>query len=426
MQVLLGVLIVAGAIALLARRAEVRLVLLGAGFLMAALAGQPMVIPDTFARAMVAGVVAPICTAMGFAAVLSATGCDRHLVALLTAPLRRAGPLLLPGSVLAAYLVNLAVPSQSSTAAALGPVLLPLLRGAGFSPLVAAATLVLGASFGGDLLNPGAQDIQAIAGTTPGIDALAVHARILPASLAGVVVAALAMQIFHGHERSADAHHAEPLQLDPLRAFVPLLPVTLLLLGHAGTPGLGWLLTASEGTVGAGLPVVTAMLIGVVAAGALSWRELRAVSKSFFEGMGAAYASVISLTIAAQCFGAGLKAIGLAQQMLELVGDNHSLALFLALCFPWALSFLSGSGSGPILTFAQTLLVKLDPSHNPPLLAALACFGGAFGRTTSPVSAVVIYTAGLAEVEPLKLVRCLARPLLAGALVSVVVAVARG
>lgn len=422
MLVLLGLLIVAGAIALLARRAEVRLVLLGAGFLMAALAGQPMLIPDTFARAMVAGVVAPICTAMGFAAVLSATGCDRHLVALLTAPLRRAGPLLLPGSVLAAYLVNLAVPSQSSTAAALGPVLLPLLRGAGFSPLVAAATLVLGASFGGDLLNPGAQDIQAIAGTT-GIDAVAIHARILPASLMGVLVAALAMQLAHGHERTGEAHHAEPLHLDPWRAFVPLLPVTLLLLGHAGVPGLGWLLTASEGPVGAGLPVVSAMLIGVVAAGLLSWRQLRTVSKSFFEGMGAAYASVISLTIAAQCFGAGLKAIGLAQTLLELVGNNHSLALFLALAFPWGLSFLSGSGSGPILTFAQTLLTRIGPEHNPPLLAALASLGGAFGRTTSPVSAVVIYTAGLAEVDPIKLVRTLLRPLLAGALVAVVVAI---
>lgn len=425
MQLFLGVLIVAGAIWLLAKRAEVRLVLLGAGFLMAAVAGQPLLIADTFARAMVAGVVAPICTAMGFAAVLSATGCDRHLVALLTAPLRRAGPLLLPGSVLAAYLVNLAVPSQASTAAALGPVLLPLLRGAGFSPVVAAATLVLGASFGGDLLNPGSQDIQMTAGTT-GLDALKIHARIMPASLAGIITAALAMLLFYGHERAADTPHAEPLKLDPVRALVPLLPVSLLLLAHAGLPGLGWLLTSSEGTVGAGLPVVTAMLIGVVAAGLLSWRELRAVSKSFFEGMGTAYATVISLTITAQCFGAGLKAIGLAQTLLELVGDNRSLALVLALTFPWALSFLSGSGSGPVLTFAQTLLVRIDPDHNPPLLAALACLGGAFGRTTSPVSAVVIYSSGLAEVEPLKLVRCLARPLLAGALVAVIVAVARG
>lgn len=425
MSLLLGLAIVAGTIYLLARRAEVRLVLLGSGFVMAALAGQPLLIPDTFARAMVAGVVAPICTAMGFAAVLSATGCDRHLVAALTAPLSRAGALLLPGSVLAAYLVNLAVPSQASTAAALGPVLLPLLRGAGFSPLVAAATLVLGASFGGDLLNPGAQDIQAVAGST-GLEAVTIHQRILPASLAGVVTAALAMQLWHGHERSAPAVHAEPLHLDPVRAFVPLLPVTLLLLAHAGTPGLGWLLTASEGTVGAGLGVVTAMLIGVLAAALLSWRELRAVSKSFFEGMGHAYASVISLTIAAQCFGAGLKAIGLAQALLELVGDNRSLAVVLAFGFPWALAFLSGSGSGPILTFAQTFLGRIDPAHNPPLLAALACLGGAFGRTTSPVSAVVIYTAGLAEVEPLKLVRTLARPLLVGALVALVTALARG
>ena len=48
-------------------------------------------------------------------AVLRATGCDRHLVHLLIRPLRRARWAALPGGIAAAYLVNLAVPSQSSS-----------------------------------------------------------------------------------------------------------------------------------------------------------------------------------------------------------------------------------------------------------------------------------------------------------------------
>jgi C4-dicarboxylate transporter len=56
-------------------------------------------------------------------------------------------------------------------------------------------------------------------------------------------------------------------------------------------------------------------------------------------------------------------------------------------------------------------------------LAALACFGGAFGRTMSPVAAVVVYTSGLVGVSPVLLIRKLLPALLAGAAVAMAVAV---
>src|SRR5687768_16303595 len=92
-----ALLIIALTVYLMVRRVEVRLVLLGAGLLMATVAGEPLAIADEFTRGMVAAMVAPICAAMGFAAVLGATGCDRHLVHLLLAPLRRVRWLLIPG-----------------------------------------------------------------------------------------------------------------------------------------------------------------------------------------------------------------------------------------------------------------------------------------------------------------------------------------
>ena len=48
---------------------------------------------------------------------------------------------IIPGVILAAYLVNMAVPSQTSTAAALGPIVVPLLLAGGFAPDVAGAGL---------------------------------------------------------------------------------------------------------------------------------------------------------------------------------------------------------------------------------------------------------------------------------------------
>jgi C4-dicarboxylate transporter, DcuC family len=431
-----ALLVVAGAVFFLARRAEPRLVLLAAGLALCALAGKPLLLADAFARGMVAAMVAPICAAMGFAAVLRATGCDRDLVGLLVGPLRRARLLALPGGICAAYAVNLAVPSQAGTAATLGPVLVPLLLASGHSPTVAGAALILGASFGGDLLSPGAQDVQAIAGAT-GISASAISARVVPASLAGVVVAAVAFTVHQGRGRredTADTPEAAPGEAtagdggerpNPLRALIPVVPVVLLLLAYGGVPWLRWLVEIPDGSewkpLAGALPVVRALLIGSVLAALTRWRDFPALTRSLFDGMGAAYGSIISLTITAQCFGAGVAAVGLGPALLALAARAGALPL-LSAAFPWTLAVLSGSGSGPILAYAQTFLVGTAGMDNAPTLAALACLGGAFGRTMSPVAAVVVYAAGLVGVAPLALVRALLPALLAGAVVALVVA----
>ncbi len=193
---ILATLVIAGAVYLMVRRVEVRLVLLGAGLLMCLIAGKPLALTDTFTRAMVTSMVAPICAAMGFAAVMSATGCDKHLVHLLLSPIRSIRWLALPGGILVAYLVNMAVPSQTSTAAALGPILVPLLLASGYTPVVAGAALILGASYGGDLLNPGSQDVQAIASVVR-LSAPDLSARVIPASIAGALVAAAVFALFN-------------------------------------------------------------------------------------------------------------------------------------------------------------------------------------------------------------------------------------
>lgn len=406
------------------RRFEVRLVLLGAGLVLGVLAGRPLLLFDTFGRAMVAGMVGPICAAMGFAAVVSATGCDKHLVHLLLLPIRKVRPLMLPGGILVAYLVNMAVSSQTSTAAAIGPILFPLLLAAGFSREVSGAALLLGASFGGDLLNPGAQDVVAIASVANIVPAQ-LSARVIPASLGGAVTAALVFALLHRRrEGAAEAEtvaEAGDFKVSLLHALVPVVPIALLLLAYGGVAPLAFLLTLPPGDdwkpFAGSLPIVRAMLIGVVLALVVARSEIQKLTRAMFTGIGEAYGTIISLTITAQCFGAGVAAVGLSAQLLEAARALGFLAL-LAAGFPWALSLLSGSGSGPILTFAQTFLPGLGAGEDPVRLAALACFGGAFGRTMSPVAAVVVYCSGLASVSPIELIRRLAPAIAIGALVS--------
>jgi DcuC family C4-dicarboxylate transporter len=435
-MLILAGLIIAAAIVLMVRRVDVRLVLLGAGLAMAILAGTPLVIADTFTRGMVAAMVAPICASMGFAALMNATGCDRHLVHALLAPVRRFRWLVTPGGILAAYLVNMAVPSQASTAAAMGPILVPLFIASGRTPAVAGAALILGASFGGDLLNPGAQDVQAVAGSA-NLSAAELSARVIPASLAGILVATVVFTLVHWRRReeAVDPEEAvlvpiavdEPgLRVNPIKALIPIVPIALLLAAYGGWAPLAWLVATPPGDewrpLAGALPVVRAMLIGALLGVAVAWREISALTRSFFDGMGAAYASIISLTITAQCFGAGVAAIGLADALLRAATATNALAP-LAAGFPWALSTLSGSGSGPILAFAQTFLTQVGPEAAPVTLGALACFGGAFGRTMSPVSAVVVYGSGLVRQQPLTVIRHLLPALLAGAAVSLALAV---
>ena len=435
MVLIVALVVIAGGVGLLALRADVRLVLLGTGFALACLAGRPLAFADKFTQAMVAPMVAPICASMGFAAVLQATGCDRELIRLMTAPLRRARWAVLPGGIASAYLVNLAVPSQSSTAAMLGPVLIPLTVASGVSPEVAGAALVLGASFGGDLLSPGAQDVQSLAGVT-GLRAEGLSAIVVPASLTGLAVAALVFAALN-RRGGAVANASEAVEaLDPpdvVRALIPLVPVVLLLLAHAGWSPLAWLLRVPEGDVwrplAGALPVVRAMLVGVLAAALTSWRDLGRVTSGLFDGMGSAYGRVIALTIAAQCFGAGVAAVGLGDALLRHFGGSTAGLSALSVGFPWGLAVLSGSGSGPVLAFAEVCLVPLRAAPGVTPLGALACLAAAFGRTMSPVSAVVVCGSGLAGVSPLALVRRLLPALAAGAagsLASALLAGSRG
>jgi DcuC family C4-dicarboxylate transporter len=435
----LSLIVVGLAVFFMVRRVEVRLVLLASGLVLGLLAGQPLLMFDTFMRAMVAGMVGPICAAMGFAAVVSATGCDKHLVHLLLKPIRRVRLLMLPGGILVAYLVNMAVSSQTSTAAAIGPILVPLLLAAGFSKEVAGAALLLGASFGGDLLNPGAQDVVAIA-SVANISAASLSARVIPASIAGALVAGLVFALLNRRGNGSEEGGSRPngnggvlrsaseltaahddFRVSLPHAFVPIAPIALLLLAYAGLPALAFLIRPPEGeewkAYAGALPIVRAMLIGVILALIVARKDVQKLTKTMFTGIGEAYGTIISLTITAQCFGAGVAAVGLSARLLEGARAFGFLSV-LAAGFPWALSVLSGSGSGPILTFAQTFLPSLGPGDDSVRLAALACFGGAFGRTMSPVAAVVVYCSGLVGVSPILLVKRLAPALLAGATVS--------
>ena len=260
---ILALVLVAAAIVLIVRGWDVRLVLLAAALLIGTVAGDAArVVREFLATFSNEKFVVPICAAMGFAYVLRHTGCERHLVLLLTKPLRRVRGLLVPGVIIVGFLVNIPVISQTSTAVCIGPVVVPLMRAAGYSFPTIGACLLLGASVGGELLNPGAPELLTVYDRT-GVSTTRQASEYLPplvfTQLAVSLVVFWAMSIWwerparsgpqgasapangevavrDGGTSASSFHEAvtQPEKINLLMALVPIVPLALLF--AAGPP----------------------------------------------------------------------------------------------------------------------------------------------------------------------------------------------
>ena len=115
--------IVALTLVALVKRYETRLVLCVSGLLMCIISLDPMAAYNQFAKSMTTGnLIQSICSAMGFAFLVSYTKCDIHLVQLLTRPMKSLGLFLIPCCTLLTAVINAAIPSAAGCAAAVGAV----------------------------------------------------------------------------------------------------------------------------------------------------------------------------------------------------------------------------------------------------------------------------------------------------------------
>ncbi len=473
----LGILVIGLAIGAVYRRVDVRLALLVAALALATLGGRPQTVLWAFlATFSNERFVVPICTAMGFAYVLRHTGCDRHLVHLLLEPVRRVRPLLVPGTVLVGFLVNIPVVSQTSTAVTLGAVAIPLLLAARVPALTVGAALLLGSSIGGELLNPGAPELRTVVEESakaaekvgkppPRLTGATCVQRIAPLNFLGLGVATVVFCVLGARRRDPDAacglaadaytpaaapcqeapeapvSAPPPFRVNPLRALVPLLPLALLFLTAPPLEVVRlppeWLLepAAIKRTADGELTAPTrglfdsrligaAMLVGVVAASLAVPGKVAGVAGAFFQGAGYGFTHIISLIVAANCFGKGVEAIGLADALGRLIEEVPWLLLPATGALPLGFAVLCGSGMATTQSLfpffaAPALRLGIDPG----LVGAVMSLAAAAGRTMSPVAAVTLMCGELTGTNPLELARRVAIPLLAGVTAVVLAAI---
>ncbi len=479
---------VVGAIALVVKGWDVRLVLLSAALVIAAAADVPALVTagraggfpglgDAILAVLSKGnltvvpreflatfsnekFVVPICSAMGFAYVLKHTGCERHLVLLLVKPLRSVRTLLVPGVVLVGFVVNIPLISQTSTAVCLGAVVVPLMRAAGYSMATIGACLLLGASVGGELLNPGAPELLTVSSKT-GVDTVVQARDYLPplvfTQLAVATAVFWAMSVWwertaqanparEGEGGDASTHSAptpvlaggvrpepDPERINLLKALVPLVPLVLL---FAAAPPFSvidvpdnWVIARkADGTRDPAYSsrlIGLAMLVGVLVAAVVTPNKARDCVKEFFSGAGYGFTNIVSLIVVATCFGKAIEAAGVARTLGELIQQAPGLMHPLAAFVPLAFAAISGSGMASTQSLygffhGPAVALGLDPVS----VGALVSLGSAAGRTMSPVAAVVLMCGTLTGTNPFTLAKRVAVPLLVGMVVVVLLRLA--
>ena len=396
MFLIIGALVVLGVIYLLLKRHESRMVLIAAGILMCIIGGKPMAALDAFAKSMTnAGLITSVCSCMGFAWCMKYTGCDKHLVVAIGKVLKKMGFLLIPGATLATFVVNIAIPSAAGCSAAVGVIFIPLLMAAGVHPAMAAAAVKSGTY--GSMLNPGLVHngvIAKLAGTQI-TDVIGNH---LMATVAGVIVAAVVLTVIaivlkenKGYVPEGSVVDDDSFSVNPLYAIMPLIPVIILLLGS----------TKVVPVLKMGVP--HAMIIGAILALAATRKSPVELTKSFFNGMGDAYANIIGIIISVGVFVAGLKALGLIKALIAWMLNSTGIVKIAATFGPFLLALISGSGDAATVAFNEAVTPHAAEFGISTMnMGSIAALGGTLGRTISPIAGATIICAGIAGVDPME------------------------
>ena len=397
MLIALGALTIVVTVYLLVKQYETRLILFCAGMFLALCAGSPMAPFKAFSHAMEENrLFEAIVAVMGFAMVMKLTMCDQHLIRALIKPLHKAGPLLIPGATLVTFFINTSITSSAGCSAAVGSILIPIMLAAGVHPAIAAAAIYAGTY--GAILNPGYAQVALVAEVAKVSNMEVVSNHFITMLSCGIIgafsllVVALLMKENKGYVLPEDKQLPADFKVHPLKAIVPLIPLTLLILGSFGIVPAFKQLSISH-----------AMIIGIFCAFLVTRVNPQKISKEFWHGAGDSFGHVFGIIICALVFVSGLHAVGLIEAMTDAMVHTPAIAKISSTFGPFVLGILSGSGDAAAVAFNRAVtpeaakfgLAAID-------MGSAAAIAGALGRSMSPIAGGMVICAGLAGCSPLE------------------------
>lgn len=400
------------------KKVETRLILFASGLIMCIVALNPMAAFKAFEKSMTnANLISVILSVMGFTYVMKLTGANDHLVHFLARPVKKFKFAVLPASMLVTQLVSVSLGSASGLAAAVGTILIPLMVSCGVHPAVAAA-VVITAKQGGSWMPGGTH--SAMVSKMAGIPVIDVTSQFYGpmGTVAGIVgmITLLAVAFIRkehkGYEGAmVQAQAEEEFKVNYVMAVVPLIPLTLIVIGSQPF-AKNW-----------GLNIPASMLIGAIITFLVAQprKSPTEIVKAFFTGMGHAYGNVLGIIIAAGVFTAGLTEVGLIDVLLNNLTGVKSAVGVVASAGPALIAVLTGSGDAAAIAFNEAVTPHAATfGWAIPKLGILAAVSAGLGRSMSPVAAATIIAAGIANISPVEVAKRAAIPMIA-ALISLIV-----
>lgn len=407
-QIWLALAVVIATVWALVKRYDTKLTLLIGGLAMCCVSLDPMMAFRQFDKSMTTGaLIISICSSMGFAACVTMTKCDLHLVSLLTKPLNKLGIFLLPCCMIVTGIASLAIGSLAGLCAAIGPTLVALMIRAGFRPAMAAAVVI--SSTLPNYWSPGSTDnilVAKLAGI-PVMDMVNYIApTVLMLTILSIVYVLIVCVIFRDYKKGGFVSEMAspdgevqaklpdlPARPNLLKAAAPLLPVVMLFIVSLWMPDVH-------------MSVATAMLLGLIYTMIVTREDPAKMSKKFFEGMGTGYGNILGLIIAAGVFAAGLRSCGVVDLFIEFLKNSSSVAKLGASFGPYLLGVITGSGNAAAFAFNEAV-TPFAPEFGMKIedLGFIACISATLGRVSSPLAAGVILIAGIAGANPLDVIK---------------------
>ncbi|MBK4142195.1 transporter [Corynebacterium macginleyi] len=389
-----------------------------------------LLVVDALFKERFSGIGMAIMVLFGFVSYMHHIGADAKAVVILSSPLKRfkGSYWLVPVGFLIGSLLSLVVPSASALSLLLVATLLPALIAAGLTPLTVAAIVVTSSTIMPTPLEAGL--IQG-AGLTDMQVTEFVFGSVAHAAIPTLVITAFVHMWwqrrcdkkeadtagFADGENASLADTEESIarasSLPGYYAVLPLLPLLLIVIS-AILKQLG-VLSFEAGI----LPVTVASLFIAMAIESIRKRTVTGAIDSaaiFFKGMGEGAAGVVALLVAAAVLVEGITQMGVINMLVNVAQDSSGAAITLVLIFVAAtavMAALTGSGTAPYFAFAEAVpdLAAQTSIHAPQMLTAIWGTSNLM-RQVSPVNAAVLIVSGAINVNPIRLVKRTAVPMI--------------
>ena len=140
--------------------------------------------------------------------------------------------------------------------------------------------------------------------------------------------------------------------------------------------------------------------------------------QTVFDGMGVAFATVVTLIVAGEVFAAGLLSTGSIHTMLNFATESGMgitpIAVFLQGLMATA-TFLMGSGDAAIFSFMSVGAVVAEHFGVEPIALLMPMqIASSIARSFSPITAVVVAVSTIAGLSPIEVVKRTAIPMIGG------------